>query len=55
MVIVGLLPARDGESDFYFIDRAEPDQIAATLVEMVKTPIPSKFRLDPIRDIEVSK
>jgi exodeoxyribonuclease V alpha subunit len=47
------LPAKDGESDFYFIDRAEPDQIAATLVEMVKTRIPSKFGLDPIRDIQV--
>ena len=47
------LPAKDGESDFYFIDRAEPDQIAATLVEMVKTRIPSKFGLDSIRDIQV--
>jgi exodeoxyribonuclease V alpha subunit len=47
------LPAKDGESDFYFIDRAEPDQISATLVDMVKTRIPSKFRLDPIRDIQV--
>ena len=47
------VPAKNAESDFYFIDRAEPDQIAATLVEMVKTRIPSKFRLDPIRDIQV--
>ena len=46
-------PAKDGESDFFFIERAEPDQIAATLVEMVKTRIPAKFRLDPIRDIQV--
>jgi exodeoxyribonuclease V alpha subunit len=26
------LPAKDAESDFYFIDRARPEQIAATLV-----------------------
>lgn len=45
--------AKGGESDFFFIDRDEPDQIAATLVEMVKTRIPAKFRLDPIRDIQV--
>jgi exodeoxyribonuclease V alpha subunit len=45
------IPAKGRESDFFFIDRAEPDQIAATLVEMVKTRIPAKFRLDPIRDI----
>ncbi len=47
------VPAKGGESDFFFIDRVEPDQIAATLVEMVKTRIPAKFRLDPIRDIQV--
>ena len=47
------LPAKDAESDFYFIDREEPEQIADTLVEMVKTRIPAKFQLDPIRDIQV--
>jgi exodeoxyribonuclease V alpha subunit len=46
-------PAKGGESDFFFIERDEPDQIAAMLVEMVKTRIPAKFRLDPIRDIQV--
>ncbi len=45
--------AKGGESDFFFIDRDEPEQIAATLVEMVKTRIPAKFRLDPIRDVQV--
>jgi exodeoxyribonuclease V alpha subunit len=44
---------KGSDSDFFFIDRDEPDQIAATLVEMVKTRIPAKFRLDPIRDIQV--
>jgi exodeoxyribonuclease V alpha subunit len=47
------LQAKDGDSDFYFIDRAEPEQTAATLVEMVKNRIPGKFRFDPIRDIQV--
>jgi exodeoxyribonuclease V alpha subunit len=47
------IPAKGGESDFFFIERDEPDQIAATLVEMMKTRIPSKFRFDPIRDIQV--
>jgi exodeoxyribonuclease V alpha subunit len=47
------VPAKNGESDFFFIEREEPEQIAATLVEMMKTRIPSKFRLDPIRDIQV--
>lgn len=47
------VPTKGRESDFYFIERAEPDQIAATLVEMIKARIPSKFGLDPIRDIQV--
>src|ERR1039458_6792431 len=45
--------AKGSESDFFFVERDEPDQIAATLVEMMKTRIPSKFRFDPIRDIQV--
>ena len=44
---------KEGDSDFYFIERNEPDQIAATLVEMVRTRIPARFRLDAIRDIQV--
>jgi exodeoxyribonuclease V alpha subunit len=47
------IPSKGIESDFFFIEREEPDQIAATLAEMVKTRIPSKFRLNPIRDIQV--
>jgi exodeoxyribonuclease V alpha subunit len=47
------LQAQEGDSDFYFIDRAEPEQIANTLVEMVKNRIPAKFKFDPIRDIQV--
>jgi exodeoxyribonuclease V alpha subunit len=44
---------KGSDSDFFFIDREEPDQIAAMLVEMVKTRIPAKFRLDSIRDVQV--
>jgi exodeoxyribonuclease V alpha subunit len=47
------LAAKSAESDFFFIDRDEPEAIAAMLVEMVKTRIPAKFRFDPIRDIQV--
>ena len=46
-------PAAAAESDFHFIDRAEPEQIAATVLEMVKKRIPGKFGFDPIRDIQV--
>ncbi len=42
-----------GESDFYFIDRPEPEAIAATLKEVIRQRIPARFQLDPIRDIQV--
>lgn len=47
------LPGRESESDFYFIEREQPERIAATLLELIKRRIPGKFRLDPIRDIQV--
>jgi exodeoxyribonuclease V alpha subunit len=46
-------PDKDTPSDFYFIDRDEPEQIAATLAEMVKQRIPAKFGFDRVRDIQV--
>ena len=52
----GLLPEFSPpgkESDFFFIEREDPEQIAATLMEMVKARIPAKFRFDPIRDVQV--
>ena len=42
----------DRESDFFFIDRAEPEQISDMLLDMVKKPIPAKFGVDPIRDCQ---
>jgi exodeoxyribonuclease V alpha subunit len=47
------LPARDPDRDFYFVEREEPERIADTLLELVKRRIPNKFKLDPIRDIQV--
>ena len=52
----GLAPeeAPEGaESDFYFVEREAPDQIAQTLKHLVKTRIPAKFKLDPVREVQV--
>lgn len=52
----GQLPeqaSREADSDFYFIEREEPERIADALVEMVRHRIPLKFGLDAIRDIQV--
>src|SRR5207302_397135 len=41
------------DSDFHFIERDEPEKIAATLVKLVKERIPQRFAFDPIRDVQV--
>lgn len=41
------------ESDFYFVERDEPEAIVDLLVAMVKQRIPARFGFDPIRDIQV--
>jgi len=46
-------PTEGLDSDFHFIERETPDRIASTLLEMAKTRIPSKFRFDAIREIQV--
>jgi exodeoxyribonuclease V alpha subunit len=52
----GLLPESggpEGDSDFYFVQRQTPEEISATLVELVKTRIPRKLGCDPMRDVQV--
>lgn len=47
------LPAAGEDSDFYLVPAEEPEAIAQTVVELVKTRLPRKFGLDPVRDIQV--
>lgn len=47
------LPGPDSASDFYFIERQEPERITDTLLDLVKNRIPKKFNLDAFRDIQV--
>ena len=52
----GLIPdlTRPGaESDFYFVQADDPESAVGRIVELVKTRIPRRFGLDPIRDIQV--
>jgi exodeoxyribonuclease V alpha subunit len=44
---------KDGETDFYFIEAAEPEDAVSKIVELVKTRIARRFGLDSIRDIQV--
>jgi exodeoxyribonuclease V alpha subunit len=47
------LPAKAEESDFYLVPAEEPEAIAETVVNLVKTRLPRKFGLDPVREIQV--
>ena len=40
-------------SDFYFVPADDPETAVARIVELVKSRIPKRFGLDPIRDIQV--
>ncbi len=42
-----------GESDFYFVETAEPETIIARTVEAMKNRIPKKFHFDPLQDVQV--
>jgi exodeoxyribonuclease V alpha subunit len=41
------------ESDFYFVPTEDPETAVGRIIELVKTRIPRRFGLDPIRDIQV--
>jgi exodeoxyribonuclease V alpha subunit len=41
------------KSDFYFVQAEDPETAVARIIELVKTRIPKRFNLDPVRDIQV--
>jgi len=47
------LPAKGEDSDFYMVAAEEPDEIAQTVVDLVKTRLPARFGIDSVRDIQV--
>ncbi len=51
----GLMPELDAPagSDFFFIERAEPEALLATLGELITRRIPARFGFDPLRDVQV--
>lgn len=51
----GKMPALStkGESDFYFIRRDDPEDIAGLIVKLYCERIPKSFQLDPMEDIQV--
>ena len=52
----GQMPGLDRpeeNSDFYFVPADDPETAVSRIIELVKTRIPRRFGLDPIRDIQV--
>jgi len=52
----GIVPDLDRPeaiSDFYFVPADDPESAVARILELVRTRIPRRFDLDPIRDIQV--
>jgi exodeoxyribonuclease V alpha subunit len=47
------LATKGEESDFYLVPAEDPETLAQTIVDLVKTRLPRKFGLDPVRDIQV--
>ena len=47
------LSSPGAESDFYFVQADDPETAVSRIIELVKTRIPKRFGLDPIRDIQV--
>src|SRR5258708_2708389 len=43
----------EGESDLYFVRADDSETAVPRIIELVKTRIPQRFGLDPIRDIQV--
>ncbi len=43
----------DDESDFYFFEAREPEQVIQRMIDLVTTRIPKKFGFDPLADIQV--
>jgi exodeoxyribonuclease V alpha subunit len=41
------------DSDFYFVQADDPEPAVSRIIDLVKTRIPRRFGLDPIRDIQV--
>jgi hypothetical protein len=43
----------EADSDFYFVEANDPETGVGRIIELVKTRIPRRFGLDPIRDVQV--
>lgn len=48
-----LPPPGQTSSDFFVVERRDPEAAVATVLELVRSRIPRRFGLDPVRDVQV--
>ncbi len=48
-----LVPEQGADSDFFVIDRRDPESANKTILELVTARIPRRFGLDPVKDVQV--
>ena len=48
-----ILESVDSDGDFFFLERKEPEEIVATIAELVTRRIPAKFGFNPLEQIQV--
>jgi len=48
-----LPPPGKTDADFFVVERRDPDAALETILELVRTRIPRRFGLDPVRDVQV--
>jgi exodeoxyribonuclease V alpha subunit len=48
-----ILPKEFGQGDFVFFELEDPEAIKARLLDLVAEELPRRFRLDPLRDLQV--
>jgi exodeoxyribonuclease V alpha subunit len=48
-----LEPTENQDHDFFFIDRPSPERALETVVEVVAERAPKRFKVDPIREVQV--
>jgi len=51
--LMPVAPAEDAVTDFFFIERSEPEAILETIRELLAVRIPRRFGLDPRKDVQV--
>ncbi|MBU8848582.1 MAG: ATP-dependent RecD-like DNA helicase [Desulfobacterales bacterium] len=52
----GMFPVLANEnkkSNFYFVQKEEPEDVLNTIIDLVQNRIPQKFKVDPVDDIQV--